>query len=444
MNFKNLFLKIKKRDFSGNEGEAMKNSGFQLTQNLIFKIGSLAFTIVIARMLLPELMGLYSLALSTIILFASFSDFGLSTALFTFVAKFTGIGKGEKAKGYLKKLLKWKIYLLAITSIVLLLSSFFIAEFYYNKPIFYALLVGALYIPIVGLLGFLETIFKATGNFKHPLFKEIIFQVLRFTIIPIGILLLLKTNLSNKSIIAIILLMLALCHVFVIITLKLMLKKNVKFLKEKTKNLNQKEKKDLKKFIIPLTMTALSGAFFGYIDTIMLGHFVQEQFIAFYGVAFALISSAAGIIGFTSLVLLPIFSRLKGASLENIFVKTRNFVTLMALSAGIFTYFTAYYIIKFAYGSEYLTAVPLLKWFAILIVFLPITSLYDNYFLSQGRTAILAKLVIFTTIINVGLNIAFIIYGLQFGMFEAVLGACFATILSRLIYFVGVIWFRKR
>ncbi len=45
------------------------------------------FTIVVARMLLPELFGLYSLALVTIVLFASFSDLGISSALITYGAK---------------------------------------------------------------------------------------------------------------------------------------------------------------------------------------------------------------------------------------------------------------------------------------------------------------------------------------------------------------------
>ncbi|MCG2686816.1 oligosaccharide flippase family protein, partial [Candidatus Parcubacteria bacterium] len=75
--FKNIFQRFKKRDFSGNTGQAMKNSSFQLAQNLIIKISSFLFTIVVARLLMPELMGLYTLALSTIIMFSILSDFGI-------------------------------------------------------------------------------------------------------------------------------------------------------------------------------------------------------------------------------------------------------------------------------------------------------------------------------------------------------------------------------
>ena len=42
---RNIFQKFRRRDFSGDTGQAMKNSTYQLAQNLIFKLGSLVFPI---------------------------------------------------------------------------------------------------------------------------------------------------------------------------------------------------------------------------------------------------------------------------------------------------------------------------------------------------------------------------------------------------------------
>ena len=70
---KGIFSRIRRRDFSGNSGQAIKNSTFQLATNLVAKIGSLFFTIIIARLLMPELFGLYSLALATILMFSAIS-----------------------------------------------------------------------------------------------------------------------------------------------------------------------------------------------------------------------------------------------------------------------------------------------------------------------------------------------------------------------------------
>ena len=96
--------RIKRRDFKGNSGQAIKNSSYQLMTNLVKKIGSFLFTIIVAKMLLPEKYGLYALALSTIMMFIAFSDAGTSSAMTTFGSKMLGKNKDSKAKGYLKKL----------------------------------------------------------------------------------------------------------------------------------------------------------------------------------------------------------------------------------------------------------------------------------------------------------------------------------------------------
>ncbi len=447
---RNVFRRFKKRDFSGNTGQAIKNSSYQLAENLTIKFGSLFFTIIVARLLMPERMGLYSLALSTIVLFSAFSDFGISTGVVTFISKVLGRKDLEKAKKYFRTLLRWKFVLTTVCSLVLLASAYFVANGYYNKPIFYALLVGGLYIPIVGFLNFFEQSFKATNNFKMPLVKEIIFQTLRLTIVPLTILFLLKTSLSNGTVVALVLLSLTICYAISLFIFALMARKKVSFVKGKAGKLDKQEVKEVKKFLLPLTVTALSGVFFGYIDTLMLGHFVSEEFIAYYGAAFSLVGSATAIIGFTAAALFPLFAKLEGRSLERLFKKSRNITFLIAFLSAIITYFIAYYVVKIAYGSEYLTAVPILKLLAAIIFLLPISGIYDNYMISQKKTSVIAKLLIVSTIFNIGFNYFGITYGLNHGffgppgMFQAVLGACFATIASRLIYFVGIIYSRRR
>ncbi len=442
---KNIFNRFKKRDFSGTTGQAVKNSSYQLAQNLIFKFGSLLFTIVIARMLLPDRMGLYNLSLATIVLFASFSDLGIGAALITFGAKLLGKDNKTKAKGYVKKLFKWKINLLVITSFILLAGAYFIAEFYYQKPIFYAILVGAIYLPILGILGFVETLFKTTENFKTPMFKEIIFQITRFVLVPLTIFVFLKSGMSDKLMIVVTLLAITASYSVALLFLVFRAKKKIDFLKVKSEDLNKKEVQGLKKFILPLSATALAGMFFGYIDTLMLGHYVASEFIAYYGAAFALVGGAAAIIGFMSAALMPIFAKKSGKALENIFKKARNLTALISIAAGIFTWFVAYYVVRIAYGIEYLQAVPVLKWFSVLVVIMPVIAIYRGYFITQKKTKGLAWLVFGSAVLNIILNFFGIRYGLeQFGMMGAVYGAVGATILSRVLYLVGLIWMKKR
>ena len=56
-----IFRRIKEKDFSGNEGMAIKNSSFQISKMIIAKGGGLLFTLLLARYLMPELFGLYNL-----------------------------------------------------------------------------------------------------------------------------------------------------------------------------------------------------------------------------------------------------------------------------------------------------------------------------------------------------------------------------------------------
>lgn len=442
---KNIFNRFRRRDFSGTTGQAMKNSSYQLAQNLIFKFGSLIFTIVIARMLLPDIMGLYNLALATIVLFASFSDLGISSALVTFGAKMLGKNNPEKAKGYTKILLKWKLYLILISSLILLSLSYFIAHFYYNKPIFYALLVGGLYLPIVSLIGFIEQLFKTSNNFKTPLIKEIIFQISRFILVPFAIFWFIGTGLSGQGMVAISLIALVIAYSISLLFLILSSKRKIGFLQVKAKDLDKKEIRDLKKFIYPLSATAFAGMFFGYIDTLMLGHFIPTKFIAYYGAAFSLVGGASAIIGFMAAALMPIFAKKSGKALESIFRKTRNITLFISIAAGIFTYFVAWYVVRLAYGVAYLPAVPILEWFSILVILIPIIGLYVGYYTVQKKTKTLAWLILGGAILNIIFNYFGIVYGLEnYGEMGAVFGAVGATILSRVLYLGGLIALRKR
>ena len=138
---KDIWRRIRKRDFSGNTGLAVKNSVYQFSTNIVAKIGSLIFTIIIARLLMPELFGLYSLALATIGLFVAFSDLGVGKTLIRFLSIELS-KKKPNTKGYYDYLIKIKFFITLIVSLVLISLSYWIASIYYYKPIFLALLAG--------------------------------------------------------------------------------------------------------------------------------------------------------------------------------------------------------------------------------------------------------------------------------------------------------------
>lgn len=414
--------RVLKRDFSGNTGIAIKNSIFQLATGIIGKIGSLLFTAIIARMLMPEIFGLYTLALSTILLFAAFSDLGIGSALIRYLSKYEHDPK--KAGAYVSYIKNLKIKLTVLVSLALILSSYVIAKYYYQKPIFFALLAGSLYLFCTSFIGFVTGLFQARNNFRYPLYKEIFFQIIRLVLIPISIFLLI--GYSSEILLGFIFLILGICFLLSILFLFPKIKKYPH------SSLIPSERKAVLKFILPLSATALSGILFGSIDIIMLGRYIESNYIAYYQAAFALFGSVGALIPFSA-VFFPLFARLKSSKLNLALKKSLFFTIGLAILAICFTFFLAPFIVGLVYGAEYLPAVSILRTLSILLLIDSINSIYSNFFISQSKNIILAKILLFVTFLNIILNFILIKYFLQFSMFQATIGAAIATIISRLV-----------
>ena len=223
------------------------------------------------------------------------------------------------------------------------------------------------------------------------------------------------------------------------------MRRKVPFLKTKTKGeLNKNEKKGLRRFILPLTAIILSGAFFGYIDMFMLGHYVSSIFLSYYSVSFVLVGAVTVLVGSVATGLFPIFSRIKGPVLKNLLRKSKNMAFIISFFIAIFTVFAAYWIVKIVYGPSFLPATLFLQFFSILIILSPIIAIYTSYYISQRKTSSLAVILIASTMITIILNLIGINYGLQFGEYYGVLGACIATIISKSLCLLGLFIWSKR
>jgi O-antigen/teichoic acid export membrane protein len=440
---KGILKKIKKRDLRGNTGQAIKNSTYQLTTLFTAKIGSLIFSIIIARLLMPELFGLYGLALSTILLTNIFSDLGISTTILTFLSK-TIDKRKPKAKAYFIYLSKIKIILVILTSLLVLLLAKWFAYSYYQKPIFYALLVGAIYLPLVSLSSFLKNLFTSKNNFRIGFIGELIVQMSRLVILPLLILFLISKSTANDITLLWIFIGLSTTFLLAGIYYITYFFSHNPLKGVKKEELTEKEKQELWEFTIPLIAIVLSGAFFGYIDIVMLGHYITSNFIGFYQAAFNLITAATAILSFSSMALFPIFARMKGKRLEKNFRKTKNITLLISIAALVFTILIAKILISIVYGNAYTQSTIYLQYLALLLISFPLIALYQAYYTYQKQTKKLSILLITATILNIILNYIFINLGLSWaGMNGAVLGACTATIISRYGYLAGLITFKK-
>ena len=441
--FKSILIRIKNRDFSGNTGQAIRNSVFQFLTQITQRVGSLILTIILARMLMPELFGLYNLALSTIMVFVTFSELGVGTTLITFVSKSLGKKNKKLARSYFIYLGKIKFFLVFLSTMILLLSARFIANNYYQKPIFLALIAGSLYILFSGFVNFFQSSLQSFNYFKGIFNNEIVFEISRIILIPLAAILTLKYSLSNENILFYIFIAFGVSYLISSLFILFFPYRKINPLPNQKKNLGSVEKKQINKFFLAASTLTLSGIFFGYIDKIMLGHFVAAEFIGYYSAAFSLVGALSTVIGF-GIVLLPIFSRINSEQLERGMNKSIKVTLIISALAFLAVLALAYPIIFIVYGSAYNYSINMLRAFSISLLIFPLMGVYTVYFMSKGKLQILAVLLFISTLINLGLTYFLITYLLRFGELTATYGAIIAVIVSNLFYLLGMMIWRKR
>ena len=443
-NIKDLFRRLIKRDFSGNTGITVKNGLFQFSTTLFGKIGSLFFTAILARLLMPELFGLYSLALSTITIFATFSELGLDPTLTRFLSWEFGKNKEKhKAKDYTLYLGRLRLFLGIASVLVLIISARFISDVYYQKPLFLALIAGALYILAVGAASFLRSILQASNYFKGVFYNEIVFQVVRLILIPLVILFSLKHLFSNETILFFIILGLGISYLASLIFSWFLHRKKFKYLAEEGEKINSSDKKRVNRFIIPAAATVITTIFFGSVDMVMLGRFVQPEFIGYYRAAFSLIAAINPLISF-SIILLPVFSRLKKQQLEIGFKRVVSISLLGSIILFLFISLLSPLLINIIYGNLYGPSINLLRLFSLLLISTPLLSIYISYFAAKEKPAIVTKRLIYALGVNILLNVLAILLLKNYGDLAIVYGVTGATIVSNWFYIVGLIINKKR
>ncbi|MEJ2268037.1 MAG: oligosaccharide flippase family protein [Nanoarchaeota archaeon] len=360
-----------------------------------------------------------------------------------YLSKQLNKGNREKAKAFAFYFGKIMAILFGISAIILLFSAKFIAENYYQKPLFLALIAGIIYIFFLRISSFFISILQAKNYFKGVFQKELILQVFRIIIVPLITLFLLKKGASSEIILFAIILGISLVYIINIFFLFFTVKKQTQFQEIKNINLSKDDKKKANKFLFFLSMTVLSGIFFSYIDMIMLGKFVAAEFIGYYKVAFSLVSAVLPLIGFST-ALLPIFSRLNSKKIKKAVKKTANLTILLSFPFILLVILAAPLIIKITYGEAYFPSINLLRIFSLILISAPLLSIYQVYYISIGKPKLLAKLLIFSTVLNILLNYIFIKSFLPLGDLATVFGVAIATLLSNYILLGLFIFYKKR
>lgn len=414
---------------------ALKGSIYGGICLFISKFGGLIFTIVVARTLLPELFGVYALALSIITIFMVFTNLGLDDTFLRYFSK--SIIKKNKAesRGYLRYLLKIKLSISLFSVILLLITSKFLAYSIYKNPLlFYPLIFSCLFILSESMRTFFANIFTAKKDFKTPALFTLSLQILNILLSVFAILMLV----DSFKISGIFTAFFISSFFTLILMFYILIKKDKELLLGDASKINKFKINSYWKFMI---LANISLAFFGSIDILMLGRFVAPEYLGYYRVALSLAITIASLFSLSGLFL-PIFTQIHGKRFVRGFHKTLRYILILSIPATAGIIFIAKYLIKAIYGNEYLLGATSIYFLAFLIITTPLIGLYSIIFQSKEKPKIVSNSILISLLTNILLNILVILIFKNNPLFMIV-GVGLATSLSR-IFLLGLLVFNAK
>ncbi|HOF44562.1 MAG TPA: oligosaccharide flippase family protein, partial [Candidatus Pacearchaeota archaeon] len=284
---------------------AIRGSAYNLLSLLVSKFGGLIFTVIIARVLLPELFGVYSLVLSIATIFLTLTDLGLDNTFLRYLSESAGKRNKKLSRGIFKYIFKIKGLLILFSVILLLIISKYLSYSIYEKPLlFYPLLFSCLWIIFDSLRTFFWNIFIATKDFRPPVFFDVSSQILKILFSVFAILIFTDSMKVSGIFIAFFV-----SSFFTLILISfVLLKKHKSFLLGKKENVDKSKINSYWKFMV---FTTVSLALFGSVDTLMLGKFVSLEYLGYYRSAMSIVLTLASAFSL-SWAFFPIFTQIKG------------------------------------------------------------------------------------------------------------------------------------
>jgi O-antigen/teichoic acid export membrane protein len=408
----------------------IKGSFWGFLTSVFNKVGALLFTIVLARVLAPTNYGIYSLAFSVVMVFSTFTDLGIGATLVRYISKAI-ISDKRAIHSYYSYLLKVKFILTCIFATILIAIAYPLSFFVFkNEALFLPILISAAYLFAYSFENFYWPIFNAIEKFGYNSIKEAVSQVLRIVFVLFLFVIVSEANRVFGIFIA-----LTILSIIMIIVGVYYLKKVSPIIFYKT---NKKiDKKEVRRFLLYLTIGSISGVFFAYIDSLLLGVYVSPEFVGYYRAAFAMIMGIVGLVSFPGSILLPIFAKISLSNAGIALNKTLKYVAIIAVPSVFGVMILGKYFITLLLGYSYLQSTLPLIVLSLLIIPTTYTAIILPLFSSQGRPQVFARLMIITNIINIVLNIVLIKLLLPHSELLATVGAAAATVISWFFYLVA-------
>jgi len=429
---------MQKRDISSQNLSkvAIKGSAYNLLSLLVLKFGGLIFTIIIARMLLPELFGVYALVLSIVTVILTFAELGIDNTFLRYLSDSVGKRNKKLSRGYFKYIFKIKCFLILFSVIILLIISKYLSYSIYKNPIlFYPLLFSCLFIISDSFRSFFGIIFIAKKDFRTPVLFDVSLQILKIVFSVFAILVFTDALKISGIFIA----FFVSSFLTLILMFFVLLKRDKSILFGKTEKFDKSNINSYWKYMV---LASVSLTFFVSIDTLMLGKFVSPEYIGYYRAAMSLVLALASVLSL-SWAFFPIFTQIKGIRFHRGFNKVLRYILIFSIPATAGISFIAKYLIKAVYGDSYIFAAYSIYFLSLLIITTPLIGLYSIIFEAKEKPRIVSKSVIFSLLANILLNVLAIFLFKNNPLFM-IAGVSLATSLSRILLLGLLVFYAKR
>ncbi|MDP3966124.1 MAG: flippase [archaeon] len=426
-----------KRDKNNLSEVAAKGSIYNILSLVILKLGGLIFTIILARILLPELFGVYALVLSVFTIVMTFTDLGISTASVRYISDSLGRRNKKMARSYVRYFFKRKLILIFIAVVALLgISKYLSFSIYQNPLIYYPLIFSCLFIISESFREFFGFLFVARKDLKPNVFFDLISQLSKIVFSVIALLIFA----TDFKISGIFIAFFISSFITSLISFFVLRRKDKEILFGHSEKIKDKSK--VNTYWKYMAIATLSLAFFGSIDTLMLGGFVSTEYLGYYRAALSLILAIAAIFPLSS-IFLPIFTQINKKRFVRGFQKTIRYLLIFSIPATMGVVFIAKHLIFLIYGEAYLPATSSVYFLSLLVITSSLISLYSTVLESKERPKIVGYAVLISLAFNVILNYAAIKIFMKEPLM-VIAGVGFATVLSRTALLLILVFYSRK
>jgi len=406
--------------------KVFRNVIYNSSSILIANAVGVIVTIYVARTLKPEMFGIYSLALSIAYLLLTFTDLGINATLIRYVAHASSLKDHELVRGYIKGLSKLKVTLVLMVSITLFALSEVLSVQVFHKPLLSdSLKVASIFILFFSLSEFVNAIFNAFNDFKANLVKSMVYNLSRLFFVILFVFM-------GLSVIGALMGFVFASVLSLTALIALLLKKHSLIVFGRAKSI---EWRRVVRFTGYLTVGSVTWVVFAYVDSLMIGIFLPAEEVGYYKAAYDIAGAIAGLVSIPA-VLFPVFVQLEGKNLKNAFNRAFKYSSVLSFPVVFGLISLGEQLIGFAYGADYLKAVPVLYILSFLILGSAL-GFWGVMFNAKERPEYPVYVSFFAMILNIVLNYLMIT---RWG----ILGAGIATVISNAFSWAALAYLSRR